>query len=153
MERLDRYRHADGGTPTAALRGEMQKIMQDYCAVFRTGETLDEGLERLRESWKKRADIRVGDRAMIWNSDLAETLELDNLLYQAMVTMQGARNRTESRGAHAREDYPERDDDNWLKHTLAWLGEDGEARIDYRPVRLNPLSNEVRSFPPQKRVY
>jgi succinate dehydrogenase flavoprotein subunit len=153
LARLDRFRNAKGGTPTAALRGEMQKIMQSHCAVFRSGESLKEGLDLLGESWAKRADIRVGDRSMIWNSDLVETLELDNLLMQAVVSMASAANRTESRGAHAREDYPERDDQHWLKHTISWMGEDGRVRFDYRPVHLQPLSNDVQSFPPKKRVY
>ncbi len=153
LARLDRARHADGGTPTAALRLEMQKIMQNNCAVFRTGEVLEEGLRLLSAAWAKRDDIRVSDRSLVWNTDLVETLELDNLLHQAVVTMAAAANRTESRGAHAREDHPERDDENWLKHTCVWLDENGEARFDYRPVHLQPLSNEVESFPPKARVY
>jgi succinate dehydrogenase / fumarate reductase flavoprotein subunit len=153
LSRLDRFRHAKGSTPTAALRGEMQKIMQNHCAVFRTGDSLKEGLDLLGESWAKRADIRIADRSLIWNSDLVETLELDNLLMQAVVSMASAANRTESRGAHAREDHPERDDQNWLKHTISWMGEDGRVRFDYRPVHLQPLSNDVQSFPPKKRVY
>src|SRR5262249_49113717 len=144
LERLDRFRHAKGSTPTAALRGEMQTIMQSHCAVFRTGETLIEGLRLLGDSWAKRADIQVTDRSMIWNSDLVETLELDNLLMQAMVSMASALNRSESRGAHAREDYPERDDRNWLKHTLAWMDEEARIRFDTRPVHLQPLTNEVQ---------
>ncbi|MDF2763320.1 MAG: sdhA [Rhodospirillales bacterium] len=153
LTRLDRFRHAKGGTPTAALRGEMQKIMQNHCAVFRTGDSLKVGLDLLGESWAKRADIRIADRSLIWNSDLVETLELDNLLMQAVVSMASAANRTESRGAHAREDHPERDDQHWLKHTISWMGEDGRVRFDYRPVHLQPLSNDVQSFPPKKRVY
>jgi succinate dehydrogenase / fumarate reductase flavoprotein subunit len=153
LARLDRLRHANGGTPTAALRLDMQKLMQVDCAVFRTQETLDGGMERLKALWAQRADVKVSDRSMIWNSDLVETLELDNLMAQAMVTLESARNRTETRGAHAREDYAARDDDNWLKHTVVRLDERGNMPIEYRPVHLNPLSNDVQSFPPKKRVY
>ena len=153
LSRLDCFRHAKGGTPTAALRLRMQKAMQSNCAVFRTGEVLEEGKKKLDECWSGMRDIGVSDRSLIWNSDLVETLELDNLMAQAVVAMHCAANRTESRGAHAREDYPERDDVNWLKHTIVWLAADGKPRIDYRPVHLNPLSNDVQSFPPKKRVY
>jgi len=153
LARFDRLRHAKGGTPTAALRLEMQKTMQSNCAVFRTADILQEGVTKLRTCWDGRADLLVSDRSLIWNSDLVETLELDNLLYQAVVSMTSAANRTESRGAHAREDFPERDDRNWLKHTIVWCGEDGRPRIDYRPVHLQPLSNDVQSFPPKARVY
>ena len=153
IERFDKVRHADGGTSTAELRLEMQKIMQSHCAVFRTGEVLGEGAGLMDQAWKKRDDLRISDRSMIWNSDLAETLELDNLMYQAMTTIRSAVNREESRGAHAREDFPERDDDDWMKHTLAWCNDKGEVKFEYRDVSLNTMTNDVQSFPPKARVY
>jgi len=153
LERLDHRRHADGGTPTAQIRLTMQRIMQEHCAVFRNGEVLGEGIEKLAGVWTGLADLKVSDRSMIWNSDLAETLELDNLMRQALVVIHSAEKRTESRGAHAREDHPDRDDVNWLKHTLAWLDDDGKPRLDYRPVHLDTLTDEIETFPPKPRVY
>jgi succinate dehydrogenase / fumarate reductase flavoprotein subunit len=154
IARLDRYRYADGGTPTAALRLQMQKTMQSNCAVFRTAEVLEEGQERIQQVWGGVDDIKVSDRSLVWNSDLIETLEFDNLIAQAAVTVHGAVAREESRGAHAREDFPNRDDAQWMKHTLAWADYPSRTvRLDYRPVHTRTLTNEVKYIEPKARVY
>jgi len=152
--RLDKFRHANGGTPTAALRLKMQKVMQSNCAVFRDGPVLEEGVRLIGQIWAESEDIRVADRSLVWNSDLIEALEYDNLICQAAVTVTGAANRTESRGAHAREDYPDRDDANWMKHTLAWA-DFGTRKIslDYRPVHTYTMTNEIAYVEPKARVY
>jgi succinate dehydrogenase / fumarate reductase flavoprotein subunit len=154
LDRLDRFRNANGATPTAELRARMQTVMQSNCAVFRTAASLQEGVDRIREIWRATDDISVSDRSLVWNSDLVETLEYDNLIMQAAVTVGGAEARTESRGAHAREDYPDRDDANWMKHTLAWADYHSKAvRFDYRPVHAYTLTNEVSYIQPKARVY
>ncbi|MBM4220608.1 MAG: succinate dehydrogenase flavoprotein subunit, partial [Gammaproteobacteria bacterium] len=153
VSRLDRLRNADGTRGTAEIRLEMQRIMQSHAAVFRTGQSLQEGVEALRKCFSSFADVRVSDRSLIWNTDLMETLELDNLLGQAMVTITGAVSRQESRGAHAREDFPDRDDQQWMKHTLAWIDAQGGVEFEYRPVKLQTLTNEVETVAPKARTY
>jgi len=153
VDRLERLRNARGSRRTADLRLEMQRVMQTHAAVFRTGESLAEGVRRLAQVRASFDDVHVSDRGLIWNTDLIETLELENLLAQAIATIHSAANRRESRGAHARDDYRERDDTEWLKHTLAWVRADGQVRLDYRPVHLNTLTSDVESIPPKARTY
>jgi len=153
VDRLDKLRHAEGSVPTAELRLKMQRVMQSHAAVFRTGDVMQKGIDELRDVVKLFDDIKVSDRSLIFNTDLLETMELENLMTQAMVTIVGAENRQESRGGHAREDFPERDDEKWMKHTLAWYERGGDVRIDYRPVHLRTLTDEVEVIPPKARVY
>jgi len=153
VSRIDRLRNAKGKIGTAQIRLDMQRVMQTHAAVFRTGESLDEGVKKLAAVIASFADVSVADRSLIWNTDLIETLELDNLLSQAAATIQSAANRKESRGAHAREDFPDRDDGNWMKHTLSWVDGRGAVRIDYRPVHMNTLTSDVEPIPPKARTY
>jgi succinate dehydrogenase / fumarate reductase, flavoprotein subunit len=153
VSRIDRLRNAQGKAGTAQIRLNMQRVMQTHAAVFRTGESLQEGVHKLAEVIASFADVSVTDRSLIWNTDLIETLELDNLLSQAAATIQSAANRKESRGAHAREDFPERDDTNWMRHTLSWVDAGGAVRIDYRPVHMNTLTRDVEPIPPKARTY
>jgi succinate dehydrogenase / fumarate reductase, flavoprotein subunit len=152
LDRLDRIRHAKGGSPTAEVRLAMQKTMQANCGVFRTTEVLEEGLRKIDAVYQRMADIAITDRSMIFNTDLIETLELDNMIPQAVVTMHSAANRQESRGAHMHEDFPNRNDDEWMKHTIAWF-KDGGVKIDYRPVHTYTLTSEVEYIKPKARVY
>ncbi len=157
LTRLDTFRNASGGSPTAQIRLDMQQTMQKHCAVFRDTELLNQGVEKMAGIYSRMTDVAVKDRSMIWNTDLVETMELDNLIGQAVVTMNSAANRTESRGAHMHEDFPERDDANWMKHTITtfdgWGGKGGQTKIDFRPVHDYTLTDDVDYIKPKKRVY
>jgi len=153
IDRLERLRQASGSTPVAAIRLDMQRNMQHNCAVFRTGEIIQEGIDKLEKIVDSMSGVRLADRGMIWNTDLVEALELENLMAQAQVTIRSALNREESRGAHAREDFPDRDDKNWMKHTLAWLDDANKVSIDYRPVHDYTFTDEVEPIPPKARTY
>src|SRR5262249_50474431 len=153
LGRPDHFRHASGGTPTAKLRDSMQHVMQNNCAVFRTGEILQEGQNLIHKVQSGISDISVSDRSLVWNSDLIETLEFSNLIVQPVVSLDSAVNRTESRGDHAREDYNARDDKNWMQQTLAWIDPGGKTSIDYRAVHDYTMANDVQYIPPKARVY
>ena len=153
VQRVDRLRHAKGEHPTAKIRLRMQRVMQNHAAVFRTGETLQEGIDALKPVFASFQDVSVADRSLIWNTDLIETLELENLLLQSVATIESAAHRTESRGAQAREDYPDRDDENWLKHTLVWVDERGDVRFGYRGVQLQTLTDDIETIPLKARTY
>ncbi len=153
LERLDKLRYAEGSRSTAEIRLEMQRTMQAHCAVFRTGEVMDQGVEKLAVIAETFADVKTTDRGLIWNTDLIETMELQNLLSQAVVTMNSAANRDESRGAHARDDLPDRDDENWMKHTLTWCDEQHKTTIDFRPVHAYTMTDDIDYIKPKPRVY
>ena len=153
LDRLEKLRNSKGALPTAKIRLDMQKTMQAHAAVFRTQQSMDEGVVHLNKVIDSFSEVAVSDRSMVWNSDLVETLELDNLLGQALVTLTSAANRKESRGAHAHEDFPDRNDAEWMKHTLAWRTGDKSVKIDYRPVHMVTLDDEAKVVPPKKRVY
>ncbi len=153
LDRLDRTRHAKGGTKVASLREGLQRAMQKHAAVFRSSASMAEGVEKVGKLWGGLSDVSVSDRGLIWNSDLMEALELQNLMGNAAATMVSAEARQESRGAQAHDDFPDRDDANWMKHTVSWVADDGAVKLDYRPVRMQTLTNEVSVIPPKKRVY
>jgi succinate dehydrogenase / fumarate reductase flavoprotein subunit len=153
LDRFDWTRHASGSTPVSHLRETLQRTMQKHAAVFRSSESLTEGVARMGNLWGGLADMSVSDRSLIWNSDLVEALELQNLVRNGAATMVSAEARKESRGAQAHDDFPDRDDAHWMKHSLSWVGDNGDVALDYRPVRMQTLTNEVQVFPPKKRVY
>ena len=153
LERLDKMRYAKGSSSTSEIRGAMQEAMQRHAAVFRSSASLTEGVEKMDQVAARMSDIGIADHSMVWNTDLVEALELENLMSQALITMRSAEQREESRGAHAHEDFPDRDDKDWMKHTVMWLNDKNESELGYRPVHMNTLTNEVESVPPVARVY
>jgi succinate dehydrogenase / fumarate reductase flavoprotein subunit len=153
LARFDKTRNAKGGTKVAELRDTLQRTMQGHAAVFRNSKSLTEGVGKMQKLWSGLDDMKVTDRSLIWNSDLVEALELDNLMGNAMCTMVSAEARKESRGAQAHDDFPERDDHEWMKHTISYCDDKGNVKLEYRPVKMETLTNEVSVFPPKKRVY
>jgi succinate dehydrogenase / fumarate reductase flavoprotein subunit len=153
IERLDRMRHAKGDRQPGELRLDMQQAMQKYAAVFRSGESLTDGVKTMDSIAGDMNNIGIQDRSLVWNTDLIEAMELENLMSQALVTIRSAEQRKESRGAHAHEDFTERDDENWMKHTVMWLDDDNKSSVAYRDVTMTTLTNEVESIPPVARVY
>ncbi len=153
LSRFDNIRYASGKTPTSEIRRTMQRVMQDHAAVFRTDESLKEGCKKIDAVYQSFNDLKINDHGLVWNSDLVEALELDNLRAQSSITLHSALNRKESRGAHSQEDHPERDDTHWMKHTICWLDADGSTTLNYRPVHMETLTDDVDVFPPKKRVY
>jgi succinate dehydrogenase / fumarate reductase flavoprotein subunit len=153
LTRLDKIRFSKGSSTAAQIRSNMQKTMQKHAAVFRTDDILSSGVGKMNKVLADFNNLGITDRSLVWNSDLVEALELDNMLPQAVATINCAHNRTESRGAHARDDYPDRDDKHWMKHSLVWVDEKGQVEIKYRDVQMNPLTNEMKAIPPKKRVY
>ena len=153
IKRFDTLRHKNGDKKIGQIRLNMQKTMQKHCGVFRNKKNLEEGIEKMKEISESFQEVSISDRSMIFNTDLVEALELENLISQSKVTLASAVQRNESRGAHAREDYPDRNDQDWLVHSLIWLNEDGSIKFDKRPVHLNTLTNNTKSIPPKKRVY
>jgi succinate dehydrogenase / fumarate reductase flavoprotein subunit len=153
MDRFDKTRNAKGGTKVADLRDQLQRTMQGHAAVFRNSKSLTEGVEKMKKLWTGLSDVSISDRSLIWNSDLVEALELDNLMGNAMTTMVSAEARKESRGAQAHDDFPDRDDHEWMKHTISYCDDKGAVKLEYRDVKMQTLTNEVSVFPPKKRVY
>jgi succinate dehydrogenase / fumarate reductase flavoprotein subunit len=153
LARFDKTRYAKGGTKVADLREQLQRTMQGHAAVFRNSQSLTEGVEKMQNLWGRLDDMHVTDRSLIWNSDLMEALELDNLMANAATTMVSAEARKESRGAQAHDDFPDRDDHEWMKHTISYCDDKGNVKLEYRPVKMETLTNEVSVFPPKKRVY